>query len=136
MVDQVTGNKLLPELLKDQIVIKTDGVPLFIEELTRQCSNRYRRRCRRDYGWPSVDEIAIPDTLHDSLMARLDKLIPVKEVAQIGAAIGREFSYRSIAALSPMNTPELDAALDKLVDSRLVYRRGTPPEASYTFKHA
>lgn len=138
MVDLVTSNKLLPQLLKDQIVIKTDGVPLFIEELTKavlesdiviDAGENYELSA-------SVDEIAIPDTLHDSLMARLDKLIPVKEVAQIGAAIGREFSYRSIAALSPMSTPELDAALDKLVDSRLVYRRGTPPDASYTFKHA
>ena len=99
MVDRVTGNKLLPQLLKDQIVIKTDGVPLFIEELTKAVlESDIVVDAGKNYELcASVDEIAIPDTLHDSLMARLDKLIPVKEVAQIGAAIGREFSYRSIA---------------------------------------
>jgi class 3 adenylate cyclase len=138
MIDRVAGDKLLPESLKDQIVIKTDGVPLFIEELTKAVLESDIVVDAGDHFElsGSVDEIAIPDTLHDSLMARLDKLIPVKEVAQIGAAIGREFSYRLMAALSPMSGPDLDAALDKLVDSQLVYRRGTPPEAAYTFKHA
>ena len=138
LVERVLGAKPLPDELRDQIIAKTDGVPLFIEELTKavvesdivvDVGDRYELA-------REVDTIAIPDTLHDSLMARLDKLIPVKEVAQIGAAIGREFSYQLMAALSPRSTPDLDVALDKLVASQLVYRRGTPPEATYTFKHA
>ena len=138
MVERVTGDKPLPETLVDQIVAKTDGVPLFIEELTKAVieSDIVEDRGDRYALSGSVDAIAIPETLHDSLMARLDKLIPVKEVAQIGAAIGREFSYHLLAALSPMSQPDLDAALERLVDSELVHRRGTPPNATYTFKHA
>ena len=138
MVERVTGDKPLPETLVDQIVAKTDGVPLFIEELTKAVieSDIVEDRGDRYALSGSVDAIAIPETLHDSLMARLDKLIPVKEVAQIGAAIGREFSYHLLAALSPMSQPDLDAALEKLVDSELVHRRGLPPNATYTFKHA
>jgi hypothetical protein len=118
LVDQVTG-KPLPRVLVDQIIVTTDGVPLFIEELTKavvesdivkDAENRYELT-------GAVDGLAIPDTLHDSLMARLDKLIPVKEVAQVGAAIGREFSHQ---LLSPMSRSDLDNALDKLVASELV----------------
>ena len=138
LVGKVTGEKSLPGELMDQIVAKADGVPLFIEELTKAvlesdilvaAGNRYELS-------GTIDAVAIPDTLHDSLMARLDRLIPVKEVAQIGAAIGREFSYQLVAALSPMSEADLDAALDKLVASELVRRKGNPPEANYTFKHA
>ncbi len=138
LVGKVTGEKSLPGELMDQIVAKADGVPLFIEELTKAvlesdilvaAGNRYELS-------GTIDAVAIPDTLHDSLMARLDRLIPVKEVAQIGAAIGREFSYQLVAALSPMSEADLDAALDKLVASELVRRKGSPPEANYTFKHA
>jgi len=138
IVGKVTGEKSLPGELMAQIVAKADGVPLFIEELTKavlesdilvDAGDRYELS-------GAIDAVAIPDTLHDSLMARLDRLIPVKEVAQIGAAIGREFSYRLVAALSPMSEVDLDAALDKLVASDLVHRKGNPPEAEYTFKHA
>jgi len=138
MIERVAGNKPLPASLSAQVIAKTDGVPLFIEELTKaviesdivvDAGDRY------DLSG-SVDAIAIPDTLHDSLMARLDQLIPVKEVAQIGAAIGREFSYQLVTALSPLSRPDLDAALDKLVESQLVHRRGSPPNATYIFKHA
>ena len=80
--------------------------------------------------------LAIPTTLHDSLMARLDRLAPVKEVAQIGAVIGREFSHALLAAVSPLPEDRLDEALDQLVASELIFRRGTPPDATYTFKHA
>jgi class 3 adenylate cyclase/predicted ATPase len=138
MITRVTGDKPLPDLLRDQIVAKTDGVPLFIEELTKAVieSDIVVDAGARYALSGSVDAIAIPDTLHDSLMARLDKLIPVKAVAQIGAAIGREFSHQLMAALSPMSEADLNAALDRLVASQLVYRRGAPPEATYIFKHA
>ena len=137
LVDQVTG-KPLPRVLVDQIIVKTDGVPLFIEELTKAVveSDIVKDAGDRYELTGAVDSLAIPDTLHDSLMARLDKLIPVKEVAQVGAAIGREFSHQLVALLSPMSRSELNNALDKLVDSELVFRRGTPPEATYIFKHA
>ena len=137
LVERVT-DKALPGVLVEQIIAKTDGVPLFIEELTKaviesdivtDASNRYELS-------GAVDSLAIPDTLHDALMARLDKLIPVKEVAQVGAAIGREFSHQLIALLSPMSEIDLNNALDKLVASELVFRRGTPPQAIYIFKHA
>jgi len=137
LVDQVTG-KPLPRVLVDQIIVKTDGVPLFIEELTKAVveSDIVRDAGDRYELTGAVDSLAIPDTLHDSLMARLDKLIPVKEVAQVGAAIGREFSHQLVALLSPMSRSDLNNALDKLVASELVFRRGTPPEATYIFKHA
>jgi len=107
MVDRVTGNKLLPELLKDQIVMKTDGVPLFIEELTKAVvESDIVVDAGEEYELSgSVAEIAIPETLHGSLMARLDKLMPVKEVAQIGAAVGREFSFPPTAAVAPRSPP-------------------------------
>jgi len=139
VVDKVAGEKSLPEELVRQIVAKADGVPLFIEELTKALleSDILVDAGQRYEFSRAVDTMTIPDTLHDSLMARLDRLIiPVKEVAQIGAAIGREFSHRLVATLSSMPSGELDAALEKLVDSQLVHRRGTPPEAEYIFKHA
>ena len=138
LVERVTGDKPLPDELRDQIISKTDGVPLFIEELTKAVldSGIVTDEGDRYAMSGTVDSLAIPDTLHDSLMARLDKLIPVKEVAQIGAAIGREFSHQLIAALSPMSERDLNAAVDTLVASALVHRRGTPPNATYTFKHA
>jgi tetratricopeptide (TPR) repeat protein len=138
LVERVTAGKPLPTELSNQIITKTDGVPLFIEELTKAVieSDIVSDEGDRYALSGAIDSLAIPDTLHDSLMARLDKLIPVKEVAQVGAAIGREFSYQLIAALSPLSEPDLDAALDKLIDSELVHSRGTPPNATYTFKHA
>lgn len=128
----------LPEALVEQITAKTDGVPLFIEELTKTVlESDLVVETQDGYALSgAVDAMTIPATLHDSLMARLDRLIPVKEVAQIGAAIGREFSHQLLAALSSMSTADLDAAIDKLLASELVHRRGTPPEATYVFKHA
>ena len=117
---------------------KTDGVPLFVEELTKtvlesglltDAGDRY------ELAGP-LPPLAIPSTLHDSLLARLDRLAPVKEVAQIGAAIGREFSHELLAAVADRPEAELQAALDQLVASELVFRRGAPPEATYSFKHA
>ena len=138
MVSKLAGGKALPAELLEQILVKTDGVPLYVEELTKvilesgalqDASDHY------DYAG-AAHSITIPATLRDSLMARLDRFAPVKEIAQIGAAIGREFSYELIAAVAPHTETELDSALNQLTESGLAFRRGTPPEATYTFKHA
>lgn len=138
IVLRVSGGKPLPADLVTQIVDKTDGVPLFLEELTKavlesnliiDLGDRY------DYSG-SVNKLTIPNTLRDSLMARLDRLIPVKEIAQIGACLGREFSHELVSAVSPMSESQLTEALGKLTASELVFRRGSPPEAVYIFKHA
>jgi predicted ATPase len=123
LVAQVAGGKLLPSEVIDQIADRTDGVPLFIEELTKSVL---------EGGVPAM---GIPTTLHDSLMARLDRLSPVRRVAQIGAAIGREFPYALLRTVSRIPEDELRAALGRLVASELVFQRGTPPDAVYRFKH-
>jgi class 3 adenylate cyclase/predicted ATPase len=138
LVANVTGGKPLPAEVLSQIVAKTDGVPLFVEELTKTVLESGAVE-EGEESWRLTGPfsgVAIPATLHDSLMARLDRLAPVKEVAQIGACIGREFPHELIAALSPLADNELRDALVQLSDSELIFRRGTPPEASYTFKHA
>jgi class 3 adenylate cyclase len=134
----ITGGVPLPPELVAQIVDKTDGIPLFLEELTKAVleSGMVVMRDGRYVFDGSVDRMAVPATLRDSLMARLDRLIPVKEIAQIGAVVGREFPWALVAAVSPMPEAELSEALDRLVESGLVFRRGSPPEAIYTFKHA
>jgi predicted ATPase len=124
LVEQIAGGKALPYEVIDQIAERTDGVPLFVEELTKRVL---------ESGVPLV---GIPTTLHDSLMARLDRLESVRRVAQIGAAIGREFSYGLMQAVSRLPEDELKRALDRLVSSQLVFQRGTPPDAVYNFKHA
>jgi predicted ATPase len=138
LVARVTGAKSLPVEVVEQIVARTDGIPLFVEELTKtvlesgllaDAGDRY------ELDGP-LPPLAIPTTLHDSLMARLDRLAPVKEVAQIAAAIGREFSHVLLAAVADRPEPELNAALEQLVNSELVFRRGRPPEATSSFKHA
>lgn len=135
---RLADNKTLPDQVIDIIVSRTDGVPLFVEELTKtileggmleQAGNRLVLR-------GPLDEIAIPSTLHDSLMARLDRLQPVKELAQTAACIGREFDHRLLARISPLPETDLVTALDTLIKAELIYRRGVPPEASYLFKHA
>ena len=122
----------------EQIVAKTDGVPLFVEELTKTVLES--GLLREENGAYVLDRaltpLAIPSTLQDSLMARLDRLAPVKEIAQIGAAIGREFSYRLLEAVSPIQGPALQDALDQLMAAELIHGRGAPPEATYVFKHA
>jgi hypothetical protein len=136
MVSRLAGGKELPADLLDQILDKTDGVPLFVEELTKsilESGNLRDAGDRWEYAG-RASTLAIPLTLRDSLMARLDRFAPVKEVAQIGAAIGREFSYELIAAVAAR--PELDQALAQLTASGLAFQQGTPPDAVYTFKHA
>ena len=138
MVAKVTGGKALPDEVLAQIVAKTDGVPLFVEELTKTVLEAGFLKDQGDHyelDGP-LPPLAIPATLQDSLIARLDRLSPVKEIAQIGAVIGREFSYELMSAVSPLRDNELTDALTELVNSELIFRRGSPPEATYTFKHA
>ena len=138
MVDRVAGGKALPSDVLEQIVAKTDGVPLFLEELTKTVleSGQLREEGGAYVLASAATPLAIPSTLQDSLMARLDRLAPVREIAQIGAAIGREFSYRLLEAVSPVKGPTLRDALDQLTASELIYGRGAPPETTYIFKHA
>jgi class 3 adenylate cyclase len=138
LVSRVADEKALPSDLFEQILVKTDGVPLFVEELTKSILESGELKDEGDhYDYAgSARNVTIPATLRDSLMARLDRFMPVKEIAQIGAAIGREFSYELISAVSPISQIRLDDALAQLTDSGLAFRRGTPPEAIYTFKHA
>jgi class 3 adenylate cyclase/predicted ATPase len=138
MVKQVVGAKALPAEVSAHIVAKTDGVPLFVEELTKAVleSGLIRGTDNRYVLAGPLPPLAIPATLHDSLLARLDRLAPVKEVAQIGAAIGREFSHALLSAVADRPEDQLRDALDQLVSSELVFRRGTPPDATYSFKHA
>src|SRR4030095_609574 len=112
--------------------------PLFVEELTKSTleSKLLREQDNRYVLEGPLPALAIPTTLRDSLIARLDRLAPVREVAQIGACIGREFSYKLLAAIAPLKGERLDDGLEQLVKSGLVFQRGTPPDALYTFKHA
>jgi class 3 adenylate cyclase len=138
MVSTLAGEKALPAALLEQILTRTDGVPLFVEELTKsilESGELTEAGDHYEYGG-SARAVTIPVTLRDSLMARLDRFMPVKEIAQIGAAIGREFSYELIAAVAPMPQAQLDDSLLRLSESGLAFRRGTPPDAVYTFKHA
>ncbi|HTV26342.1 MAG TPA: AAA family ATPase, partial [Xanthobacteraceae bacterium] len=138
IIDGVSGGKALPPEILEQIVAKTDGVPLFVEELTKAVLET--GLMREENGAYILDNtlnlLAIPSTLHDSLMARLDRLTAVKEIAQFGAAIGREFSYRLLEAVSPVQGQALQSALGQLAAAELIHRSGTPPDATYVFKHA
>jgi tetratricopeptide (TPR) repeat protein len=138
VVGSLTQSKALPIALLEQILTRTDGVPLFIEELTKTVLESGDLKDVGDhYEYAgSARSVTIPATLRDSLMARLDRFAPVREIAQIGAAIGREFSYELIEAVAPMPQAQLDEALARLSESGLAFRRGTPPDAIYLFKHA
>ena len=138
LVEQVAVGRQLPCEMMTQIINKTDGIPLFVEELTKMVLES--GLLVEDAGHYRLDSplppLAIPATLQDSLMARLDRLAPVKEVAQIGAAIGRDFSYALLRCVAGRDDLTLIAALAQLEEAELLLRRGTPPEASYCFKHA
>jgi class 3 adenylate cyclase/predicted ATPase len=138
IVDRITHGKHLPEALLDEIAARTDGVPLFVEEMTKAViESGVLREDDNAYNLDGpLSSLAIPTTLHDSLMARLDRLQPLKEVAQTAAVIGRSFDHRSIAALSGLPEAELTDAMQRLVEAELIFRRGNPPEATYLFKHA
>jgi class 3 adenylate cyclase/predicted ATPase len=138
IIARVTGGRRLPTEVTEQIVVKTDGNPLFVEELTKAVLEAgILVEDAGDYRLAGpLPPLAIPATLQDSLMARLDRLAPVKEIAQIGAAIGREFSYSLLRALAGRDDRALKDALAQLEQAELVFRRGDPPEAVYSFKHA
>jgi class 3 adenylate cyclase/tetratricopeptide (TPR) repeat protein len=138
MVDNLTGGKTLPAEVVQQIVTKTDGVPLFIEELSKMVLEAGWLRAADDHYEliGSLPPLAIPATLQDSLMARLDRLAPVREIAQLGATLGREFSYELLQGVSPVDEETLQHGLRQLVEAELVYQRGVPPQATYFFKHA
>src|SRR5882757_3079398 len=127
LVGHVVATNALSGEAIDQVIERTGGVPLFAEELTRAMLEKGDAK-------PALREI--PATLHDSLMARLDRLGPAKQVAQIGSVIGREFSYELILAIASIPEDDLQSALAKLADVELIYARGIPPEATYSFKHA
>jgi class 3 adenylate cyclase/predicted ATPase/ribosomal protein L40E len=138
MIALATGGKTLPAEVVQQIVAKTDGVPLFVEELTKMVLESGLLTEANDHYKLTgpVPPLAIPSTLQDSLMARLDRLASVRELAQLGATIGREFSYELLHAVSPLDEQTLQHGLQQLVGAELIYQRGTPPQASYFFKHA
>jgi tetratricopeptide (TPR) repeat protein len=129
MVEHVSGSKALPQALLEQIVERTDGVPLFVEELTKAVLES------EELEQPA-QQLAIPTTLQASLMSRVDRLGSAREVLQIGAAIGREFSYELLAAVAGLPDQVLQDALARLIEAELVIPRGTPPNATYSFKHA
>lgn len=138
IVAKLTGGKALPDEIMVIIAQRTDGVPLFVEELTKTILESDALKIDGDrlvLNGP-LSTIAIPTTLHDSLMARLDRLQPIKEVAQTAACIGREFGHGLLAQISHLPEAELGVALDGLITAELIYRRGLPPEATYLFKHA
>ena len=138
IIASIAHGKRLPEPLADEIAAKTDGVPLFVEEMTKAViESGVLRESEDAYCLDGpLSALAIPTTLHDSLMARLDRLQPVKEVAQIAAVIGRSFDHRTIAALAALPESELAEAMRQLVNAELIFRRGAPPDATYLFKHA
>jgi TOMM system kinase/cyclase fusion protein len=138
VLHQVAHGKTLPPEVVEQIVAKTDGVPLFVEELTKMVleSGLLQEREDRYALTGPLPPLAIPATLHDSLMARLDRLAMVKGIAQIGATLGREFSYALLQAVSPWDEAILQRGLQQLVEAEFLYQRGVPPQAIYVFKHA
>ena len=137
MIDRLTGNKLLPANIRRDIIERTDGIPLFAEEITKAALEAESEgAAERTIAAVPSPSLAVPASLHASLMARLDRLGPAKEVAQIGAAIGREFTYGLISAVARRPEAELGAALDRLIASGLLFRQGVPPHAIYLFKHA
>ena len=138
VIYNLTEGLSLPAEVFEQIVTKTDGVPLFVEELTKTIleSDLLTRRDDRYTLEGPLPPLAIPSTLQDSLMARLDRLEKIKEVAQFGASIGREVPYALLEAISPLSGPELEDALSLLIESEIMFRRGDGFEAVYVFKHA
>jgi class 3 adenylate cyclase/predicted ATPase len=137
IIDRMVGNKSLPAGIREDMIERTDGIPLFIEEMTKAVLEAENEEDAQKLtaAIPSA-RLEIPATLHASLMARLDRLGPAKELAQIGAAIGREFSHRLFEVIAGKTQIELDTALHRLIDAGLLFRRGIPPDANYTFKHA
>jgi class 3 adenylate cyclase/predicted ATPase len=137
LIDRVAGNKELPEHIRQDIVERADGIPLFVEEMTKAVieagGEGAASRMVAKFPTPAL---AVPASLHASLMARLDRLGPAKGVAQTGAVIGREFSHELLTVVLGLSEQELNSALDRLLQSELMSRQGTPPNSTYIFKHA
>lgn len=138
IIAELTSNKPLPQEVVDEIIKKTDGIPLFVEELTKMVLESGLIKEEKDHYELTgpLTSLAIPSTLHDSLVARLDRMSAVKELAQLGATIGREFSFDLIKAVSLMEGDQVQDGLDKLVKAELLHQRGIPPTAIYEFRHA
>jgi class 3 adenylate cyclase/predicted ATPase/DNA-binding response OmpR family regulator len=138
IIFDVAGQKELPHELHEQIIRKADGIPLFAEEITKTVleSGLLQDTGKRYVIVGAVPSLAIPTTLQGSLIARLDRLGPVREIAQIGAAIGREFPYRLLAAVAPVSGPSLQTALAQLAACELIFAHGEPPDSTYIFRHA
>jgi predicted ATPase len=138
MLTSLTGGKTLPADVVEQVLAKTDGVPLFVEELVKMIleSGLVQEEAGHYVLTGPLPSLAIPSTLHDSLMARLDRLAAVKALAQLGATLGREFSYALLHAVAPWEEGIVHQGLHQLVAAEFLYQRGVPPQATYTFKHA
>jgi class 3 adenylate cyclase/predicted ATPase len=137
MIDRIVGNKRLPPSIRQDIVERTDGIPLFVEEMTKAVLEAESEgAAQRTVAAAPSPTLAIPQSLHASLMARLDRLGPAKELAQIGATIGREFSHALLASVARKPKAEFALALDRLMEAGLLFRQGVPPHATYLFKHA
>jgi predicted ATPase len=137
MIDRVAGNKLLPASIRQDIIERSDGIPLFVEEMTKAVLEpESESEARRTIAAVPSPALAVPASLHASLMARLDRLGPAKELVQIGAAMGREFSHALLASVAHKPEAELASALNRVVEAGLLFRQGVPPHASYLFKHA
>ena len=136
IIDGVTGNRPLPESIRHDIVERTDGVPLFVEEMTKAVLEADgEQNTERTVASIPAASLAVPASLHASLMARLDRLGSAKEVAQIAAAIGREFSHSLLASVARKSQTELKTELERLITAGLLFRQGVPPHATYLFKH-
>jgi class 3 adenylate cyclase len=138
LIRHLVGGKALPAEVVQHLITRTDGVPLFVEELTKMLleSGLLREEETHYVLTGPLASVPIPTTLQDALMARLDRLSAAKAVAQLGAVLGREFSYALIQALAPLDEATLQARLEQLVAAELLYQRGRPPRAIYRFKHA
>src|SRR5262249_26041054 len=137
MIDRVVGNKFLPTNIRQDIIERTDGVPLFVEEMTKAVlETETEAEAQQIAASVPSAALVVPASLHASLMSRLDRLGPAKEIAQIGAAIGREFPHALLAAVVHKPETDLGSALDHLIAAGLLFRQGLPPHANYLFKHA
>jgi predicted ATPase len=137
MIDRVAGNKALPESIRHDLVERTDGIPLFVEEMTRAVLEAENEsEARKTAATVASSALAVPASLHASLTARLDRLGPAKDVARMAAAIGREFSYELLVAVAGLSEKELTRSLESLTNTGLLFQGGTPPQAMYFFKHA
>jgi class 3 adenylate cyclase len=137
MIDRVVGNRLLPASVRHDIIERTDGIPLFVEEMTKAVLEAESEGdARQTAASVPSSALAVPASLHASLMARLDRLGSAKEIAQVGSVIGREFSHALLTAVARKPEAELASALDRLIEAGLLFRQGEPPHATYLFKHA